>query len=146
MKDPLPPDAKGRLFPFHGVFLSLFLHQLLRCLQGRIQCVTNSKECYVITFFFHIGFADRNFIISFGNATFVELLADIVNALTFEENYRVETRFLHIWACHGEKYIKDTDAFGNAAIFPNRHEAARAVQWHRQECGDRGQLYDIRPI
>lgn len=94
----------------------------------------------------HWGRDESEFVVSFEQDRYIGPSGDGLAPLFLEENYRVETRFLHIWACHGEKYIKDTDAFGNAAIFPNRHEAARAVQWHRQECGDRGQLYDICPI
>lgn len=90
----------------------------------------------------HWGRDEADFVVTFERDQYIGSTSEGIAPLLVEENYRVETRFL----CIRRDDIADTTDFKEAAIFPDRHEAARAVQWHRQECGDRGQLYDIRPV
>ena len=90
----------------------------------------------------HWGRGESEFIVSFVRDRYIGPTDGGLAPLFIEENYRPETRFISI-RCES---VCDTDAFEEAAIFPDRHNAALAVQWHRKERGDRGQLYDIRPL
>lgn len=94
----------------------------------------------------HWGRDESEFVVSFERDRYIGPTDDGLAPLFLEENYRIETRFISILSLGGEACIKDSDVFEDAAIFPNRHEATRAVQWHRQECGDCGRVYDIRPL
>ena len=90
----------------------------------------------------HWGRDESEFVVSFEQDRYLGLTDDGFGPLFIEDNYRPETRFIRIrW-----ESVTDTDAFEDAAIFPDRHEAALAVQWHRKEYGDRGRVYDIRPL
>lgn len=90
----------------------------------------------------HWGRDEADFVVTFEQDRYLGSTEDGLAPLFIEENYRTETRFIRIrW-----ESVTDTDSFEEAAIFPDRHEAALAVQWHRKECGDRGRVYDIRPL
>lgn len=94
----------------------------------------------------HWGRDESEFVVSFEQDRYLGPTDKDLKPLFVEENWATETRFISIQSFRGETSIKDTDVFENAAIFPNRHNAALAVQWHRKECGDRGRTYDIRSL
>lgn len=91
----------------------------------------------------HWGQDDSDFVVSFGKDRYAgpPLNGDL-KPFFLEEHWCTETRFIQIYCGR----VIDTLNFEDAAIFADRHEAARAVQWHRKERGDRGQVYDICPL
>lgn len=67
---------------------------------------------------------------------------DGLEPLFAPENYHLETRYIYI---RGE-IVADTTDIEDAAKFDHPHEAAKAIQLHRAECGDVGRLYEITPL
>lgn len=91
----------------------------------------------------HWGPDQSEFVVSFEKDRYAGSITDgDLKPLFLEEHWCTETRFIQIYC---ERVI-DTLNFEEAAIFPDRRNAALAVQWHREEWGDRGWIYDIRPI
>lgn len=91
----------------------------------------------------HWGPDQSDFVVSFESDRYAGPTLDgDLKPFYLEEHWCTETRFIQIYCGR----VIDTLNFQDAAIFPDRHEAALAVQWHRREFGDKGRIYETRPV